>query len=278
MMETDFCHKLSRPQALNKQQRNAMAMELFDDPTELQADGVWASFNKAVNRLVDYSRVENMRLIDEQDSRLSRQDIYRDNFVVDGKGDNVALGRFKKPSADDPYILELKKYVDLVYNVNLPDRLGRYTFTPVHMPTRMALQDAPGRGYAHEQITSIVGNQDALEFLQRSFMSSTQNAMSLPLLKDLSVADIVHVRGLPEWEPFKDAQANILKNPLECIERMEDFQKKFDAFQRALCKWYNDKYERPKTEARYSTFVSLALSVGGKLIIAPSSSCRPTPS
>jgi hypothetical protein len=270
MMETEFGARLVRPEFMTPGQRSAMAAELFDDPAKLQEPGAWQTFNAAVDRLVDYSLTKSRQLRHDAAGQLKRQHVYRDHFAADGKDENVVLGRFRKPDPENPFALELKKYVDLVYNVNLPDHLHRYTFTPVHMPTRMALQDSPHAGYNHEQIGALLGNKDTIDFLQRSFMAHTQNAMSLPLLKDLSVVDVVSIRRLPEWEPFKDAQAKILKNPLECLERMEDFQKKFDAFQRALCKWYNDNYQRAKTEARYCTFVSLALSIAGKLVVAGS--------
>jgi len=51
---------------------------------------------------------------------------------------------------------------------------------------------------------------------------------------------------------------------------MERFQTDFDAFQRALSEWYKAKYQRAKTEARYCGFVSLALSLAGKLIVVGS--------
>ena len=87
--------------------------------------------------------------------------------------------------------------------------------------------------------------------------------MSLPLLGELSVTDVVAIRQFPEWESFKDAQQKILKDPLHYLNRLEPFQESFDRFQLALSDWYNRTYERKKTEQRYCNFVTLALSVGG---------------
>jgi hypothetical protein len=92
--------------------------------------------------------------------------------------------------------------------------------------------------------------------------------MTLPLLSDLTVADVVSIRKLPEWAPFKDAQARILEDPLNCLDNLEGFQQKFDDFQRSLSNWYNIRYERARTEKRYCSFLSFALSLAGKLIIA----------
>ncbi len=55
-----------------------------------------------------------------------------------------------------------------------------------------------------------------------------------------------------------------------CLELMEGFQQDFDDFQRALSEWYNKKYEKIRTKERYFSYVSLALSLAGRLIVAGS--------
>lgn len=268
-MATDFGVGISRLNNLDSVQRNAMAAELFADSGRLQEDGAWESFERAVDDLAEYSFRKAAELR-RDGKKLTRQDVYRDRFAVDGQDANVVIGRFRPPSADDPFLFELKKYVDLVYNVNLPDHLRRYTFTPANMPSRMALQDAPGQGYGHEQISTLLTDADALDAVRRSFMASSQAAMNLPLLRDLTMADVVRIRSLPEWESFKDAQARILKDPLRCLENLPAFQEAFDRFQRALSDWYNRAYQRDQTIQRYCSFVSLALSIGGSVVVAGS--------
>jgi hypothetical protein len=273
IMAGDFGEGLTHLNSLLSEQRNAMASELFSNPDVLQQEGMWEEFEHAVDDLAAYAFAKIAELRREK-KRLTRQRVYEDLFAAgdDDKGRrrNVALGRFKAPGPDSPFLLELKKYVDLVYNVNLPDHLKRYTFTPVNMPSRMALQDMPGEGYTHEQIRTIASDPDALEWIRRSFMARTGLAMSLPLLGDLSVADVVAIRQFPEWESFKDAQQKILKDPLRYLNRLEPFQESFDQFQLALSDWYNRTYERKRTEQRYCNFVTLALSIGGVLAVAGS--------
>src|SRR6266496_3082918 len=189
-----------------------------------------------------------------------------DRFIAgsseEERKNNVALGRFKAPGKGD-FPLAMKKYVDLVYNTNLPDHLKRYTFTPVNMPSRMALQDAPLQGLEHQQISALVSDDEMLEWVRRSFQARMQSAMALPLLSDLSVADVLAVRGLPEWEPFKNAQQQILDNPLQGLDSLQPFQKAFDRFQHALSEWYNRTYKRDQTLQRYCTVVTWVLSIGG---------------
>jgi hypothetical protein len=272
-MATAFGSGLSRLNNLGSLERNAMASELFADPSRLQEEGRWEAFEEAVDDLSQYA-FSKARRLRRAGKKITRQDVYQDCFAA-GDNDterarNVVLGRFKTPGAADPYLLELKKCVDLIYNVNLPDHLKRYTFTPANMPSRMALQDAPGVGFSHDQISAVVSDSDALEWIARSFMARTQAAMDLPLLSSLTMADVLAIRQLPEWEPFKNAQARILQNPLRCIDNLPAFEGAFDHFQRALSAWYNDAYRRDQTTERYSNFVSLALSIGGVLVVAGS--------
>jgi tetratricopeptide (TPR) repeat protein len=275
IMATDFGAGITRLNHLDSSQRNAMAVELFDKERreQLEQQGRWEEFEQAVDNLASYA-FSKAGALRRENKKLTRQSVYQDRFAA-GDNDrerarNVALGRFKEPDAVDPFILELKKYVDLVYNVNLPDHLRRYTFTPVNMPSRMALQDAPREGFRHEQIRSLATNPEALEWIRRSFMARAQSAMTLPLLSELSMADVVAIRDLPEWESFKDAQQQILRDPLRCLENMEAFQESFDHFQQALSDWYNRSYERDRTVQRYCGFVTLALSIGGVLAVAGS--------
>jgi hypothetical protein len=268
-MASAFGNGLTRLQHMDEGQRNAMASELFADRQLLEQDGLWEKFSLAVDGLAEYSFRTAGKLRREKNQQIVRSHVYNDLFAAPGK-DSVAYGRFKRPGPDAPFLLELKKYVDLVYNTNLPDHLKRYTFTPARMPSRMALQDLPGEGFTPEAVNALLSDDDALEAVRRTFMAHAHHAMSLPLLNTLTIEDVEQIRMVPEWAAFKTAQANILMNPLQCLDLLEEFQRSFDAFQRALSSWYNVKYERVRTEERYSSFISLALSIGGKLIVAGS--------
>ncbi len=274
-MATDFGGRLSRLAFMNPAQRNAMASELFADPGALQAGGAWEAFNSAVTDLALYAVRRGAELGQLEGRALTRQDVYLDRFVVagtrrgSGSDDRVRYGQLR-PRQDDPYAFELKKYVDLVYNVNLPDNLNRFTFTPLGMPTRMALQDSPGAGYEHEVVAGLVSDEDALEAVRRAFQAHAQKAMSLPLLDQLTIADVAEIRQLDEWAAFKDAQTRILREPLRVLEHIDSFQSDFDRFQAALSDWYNARYQSVRTEERYCSYVTLALSLAGKLFVAGS--------
>ena len=267
-MASNFGTQLGRLAHLADEQRNAMAAELFQKPDKLHAAGGWDAFNAALDDLALETTQLAVALKRNSEGQLTRTHVYKANFALPEDPESVVCGRFRRPDADNPFLFELKKYVDLVYNVNLPDHLKRYTFTPVHMPTRLALQDAPADRYGHDQVVDALTKVDELEHVRRAFMASTQRAMALPLLSELTVEDVVQVRALPAWRPFKEAQADILRHPLQCVEKLPAFQQSFDDFQRALSDWYHRTHGRQATEQRYISFVSVALSLAGKLVIA----------
>jgi hypothetical protein len=255
-----FWEGLNRLYGLEPNERNAMASELFSDPDYLHKGDGWTTFNDALNNLSEYAR---------HNLQITRNTVYKDHFGREGCTDaDIEMGRFRSPDRNHPFVLELKKLVDLIYNTNLPDRLRRYTFTPVTLPTRTALQDEPGAGQDISKIEPILTNGDTLEFIRRTFMANVGEGMTLPLLSELTVADVVELRRLDQWVKFKDSQQEILKNPLDCLNIFPRFQSHFDAFQRAMSKWYTHRYQKPRTHEQYVSFVTFALSVAGKLIVA----------
>lgn len=147
--------------------------------------------------------------------------------------------------------------------------LGRYSFTPSGMPTRSALKDK------HEIPTldpnSVDGfiNDDfsKLAQSQRSFMGNTQRAMSLPVLSELSLTDVLEVRNLESWGIFINLQSKILANPLSVGNQYDEFQSSFEKFQSELSRWYYLKYGEQKIKDKYLSIATIILAVGGRTII-----------
>lgn len=266
-MSRNFSDRLVQLQNFRESERLAMARELFNNPSAFSEADFSNKFKRHVKKLAEYTFLKSGEL-GEEDKFLSRNQVYIDNFIEPAS--NVSLGNFKKPSQNDPFIFELKKYVDLVYNTNLPDSLNRYTFTPLGLPSRMALQDSTPKGFKHEDMESILSNPEFLTSIRRIFMARSQKGMSLPLLNEMSMADVLEVRNLGEWDSFKSLQAEILKNPLQCLDLLDRFQDNFNNFQLALSEWFNRKYQQKRTEERYCSYVSLGISLSGKLMVAGS--------
>lgn len=248
---------------------NTMAAELFGPRAQvLQEAGEFRFFRDQLKRLADFAYSE---------TGVKRQQIY-ENFLVPGSTDeerksNVVAGVFRAPVGDDRFVFEMKKLVDLLYNANLPDFLERYTFTPLGLPGRMALQDFGGvdhsAPHSDAEVSGLVSTAGGLSAgLGRMFMAHAQKAMSLPGLHDLTIADIAEIRRLNEWRGFVEAQQTILEQPLRVLENLEVFTERFDLFQRRLSKWHFDKYQRPASAERYASFATVALQIGAGSVVA----------
>jgi len=100
-----------------------------------------------------------------------------------------------------------------------------------------------------------------------TFMESTQKAMSLPLLTDLTVADVDAIRRtVPSWRDFSAAQLAILKNPLGCLDLLPAFGTAFAKMQADISRWYYDRYKREASVEKFKTGVSIVLKVGTKFL------------
>lgn len=238
---------------------NRMASELFSSGPGNRSELSHDDLTGLRGRLREVVRHVN----DSEDRPASRETLY--GAFLCHPGTKVSDGRFLHPR-DQRYVLELKKLFDLRYNTNLPDAIGRYTFSPSGLPGRSALCDEMigGRPMHSPQVDRLLG--DVLRNVRDTFMEGSQKAMTLPLLGKLKLSDVLQIRTeLPSWKAFVDAQRAILLAPMQCLDLLPAFGKAFDDFQRELSDWYYRTYGRPASVERYTTFVTLGLKVGARL-------------
>jgi hypothetical protein len=214
----------------------------------------WVAFKRQIDELASFAA---------NAGEFNRHRVYGKFFTV---GSETGRGQFKKRDRDSPFLFELKKIVDLVYNSNLPDALDRFTFSPLGLPSRAALADKI-QNRKPINLDKILPSEDVLQYFRRQFKAHTDQAMVLPFLADLKMSEIVTIRKMEEWQAFQAAQAAILRDPLRFAELLPDFSAGFDTFQRALSKWFV-KRQRAQTEAKYANFVTFLLQLAGRTICA----------
>ncbi len=263
-METSFGSYFLGLRAFQEGQINQMMSELFSSssntPNAEEFRPHLLKLRSAVDRCLDANPV------------LYRSELYKELFIAGNekqKGVNTALGKFRKPTKADPFLYELKKLVDLRYNSNLPDYLRRYTFTPLNMPSRLALQDGQKAAQQIESRKTVALLDDLRDHfvqIQRKFMANAHKGMNLPFLGELSIADVIEARRLDEWHEFARYQQEMLKEPLEIANRLESFQYKLEQFQKAMSDWYYEKYPTRRKKEIYASYATFALQAGGQLI------------
>lgn len=265
---------------LHPESRMEMARELFVDQDILLGDETGRHaremFNNSLNTLSSYANrhaEEYQKAFTKREKdpstpeprRLLRDQIYQEFFIDKARDSGkVAHGRFRSTNGIEREIFfAIKKLVDLRYNSNLPDMLKRYTFTPFGMPSRMALQDEYVAGVPKDNIDSMI---DIVGHLRNDLMIDYQTGAYLPVQEDLSLADVVSIRSLPEWATFMRVQSQILADPLGECGNLPELHQRFADLQIRIATWYRDNHRLENALSRYKFAVTLIINIGGTLI------------
>lgn len=198
---------------------------------------------------------------------VSRNDLYM-RFLIK-PGTPVSEGDYLAADSSQPFRLHLKKLIDLKYNTNLPDMLGRYSFTPTNMPTRSALQDDfQILDMDSAKVEQFLENDlDKLVAGQRRFMTNIQKAMILPSLTELSLKDVLRIRNFESWHEFIRLQNKILSDPLTVGTHYYDFQLAFEKLQTNISEWYRKNYDTSAVTSVYESFATIVLSIASQTIV-----------
>jgi hypothetical protein len=172
-------------------------------------------------------------------NRPHRNQVYQE-FITEGDPTTA-------PYRMAPFTFELKKWVDGVYNANLPWTLQARTFTPDGMPTPLDLEVSwatvsDGRGLTLD--ASLSGALDEIVDRARHRAGQvawdtleTRLAIPLPAPHELTHADVIELRARPSWAAMMAAMAAHVDVPLDQA-LMADFWTAYDGFLRDLSSWW----------------------------------------
>ncbi|MEU1400954.1 hypothetical protein ABZ471_01055 [Streptomyces sp. NPDC005728] len=134
-----------------------------------------------------------------------RNALYEEFVAVPGT--NVAEGRYDR---DKPFAAEIKQLLDLVYNVNLADSLGRYPLTPVGSLRRVVLQEARE---ARATTGFVEDPEQLLTFLKRQAFAAVQDHLTPSAVSALTLEDIWRLRQTPAWNAYTRAFGELTASP-----------------------------------------------------------------
>ncbi|MEH0575668.1 hypothetical protein QBA54_14495 [Streptomyces sp. B21-108] len=213
-----------------------------------------------------------------RDKRPDRNDVYKYCITM---GDDPAIGLYRSDGRrrwwpwrkNGQFTFELKKWVDVIYNSNLPRYLGSLTFTPQGFPTPLDL----GLSWAltfRERVEPLAAPAEpVLEDILchareratwRAWDSIQQNAnLAIPSPHELTHADIVAIREWPEWTAMMDSLEANMDQPLN-VEVVVDFQAAYDAFLQRMSQWWLTK--RAVVRERYASGVAKVYRIANWVI------------
>lgn len=127
--------------------------------------------------------------VDQDTDRITRNAVYQ-QFITQGDRPHLRILR------NQPYVVQAKQLVDLLYNVGVPFRAGIAMATPPQSPPRSALQE----------LSTMAPNADPEELgvLLRGLAADTvQRAVDAPVSYGrLSLADITVLRRSGAWQTY----------------------------------------------------------------------------
>jgi hypothetical protein len=174
-----------------------------------------------------------------RDEQPHRNRVY-EKFITEGDPTTMPYRR-------DPFTFELKKWIDAIYNSNLPHALQARTFTAHGMPTPLdlGLSWAAGAQARGETLQGDVpGALD--DIVDRARRHARQQAWStlesnlaipLPAPHELTHADVIKLRGWGSWAAMMSAMETHLEQPLD-RSRMDGFWQAYDQFLREMANWW----------------------------------------
>lgn len=186
----------------------------------------------------------------ERQQIVRREDIYQQFIVIPRTP--TSHGRYRS----DPLTFELKKWVDAIYNSNLPDALGILTFVPEGFPTAYDLgmawavgrkankQENTGMGLIEEVVDRT--RNEATWKLWDIYQKSA--SLVLPSPAQLTYGDILEIRELNAWHSLMAALDKFI-NPISEEGKFEynyyarEMWEAFSSFNQSLESWYLKKAE-----------------------------------
>ena len=115
----------------------------------------------------------------------------------------------RRYAKDKPFAAEIKQLLDLRYNTNLPDALGRYALTPFDSLPRTALQEWNDEAKGQRTITI----DDVRALVQKSVFSVMTSGMFIESFGVLHLADVCEVRRTDAWLSYIEAVRDLLDDP-----------------------------------------------------------------
>ncbi|MFI2640886.1 hypothetical protein [Streptomyces sp. NPDC018610] len=135
------------------------------------------------------------------DLSVRRRPVVRNTLYeefVSVPGTNIAEGRYDR---NKPFATEIKQLLDLIYNVNLADALGRYPLTPVDSLRRVVLQEAR-EARARATAGFVEDPEQLLTLLRRQSFATVQDRLTPSAVDALTLQDIWRLRQTSAWNEY----------------------------------------------------------------------------
>ncbi|KPI13706.1 hypothetical protein OK074_8716 [Actinobacteria bacterium OK074] len=192
--------RLFRPFAAKVQGLTALDLDLLARQVGVPAEQ-YGAFRQRLGELVSYSNDLNVR-----GESVVRNVLYE--HFVSVPGSNVADGRY---DGAKPFAAQIKQLLDLLYNVNLADALGRFPLTPQGSVRRVVLQE---ERQVHDDPEVIRDPEALFLFLKKQAFGIVQDHLTPANVDGLTLGDVWSLRQSEEWNAYMRAFSALSADPL----------------------------------------------------------------
>lgn len=260
------CVRLSWDDSPNAEQTSIMARRfdawassagLGDPDAYVRALGLSAAEKEPFRQ-----RLLAMRqMLGSRDTPVSREELYRAFISVEDEkaGIKIAHGAYR----NEPFVAQLKQLIDLRYNTNLPDALGKYALTPIESLPRTALQELT----LAQTNSEIIQPEQLLELLRQEVFGIAADAAYLRSMEQLTLDDVKLVRGTAEWAAYIQSLQALLADPFNFGHGASAVHDRYVALATQMTAVLKQR-RVTVAEEKWLPRVSLLLTIGGAVLEA----------
>lgn len=155
--------------------------------------------------LFELNRFANEKKHTSPNRAVERTEVYNKFIMLPGRETSTCMYDNSKS-----YAKEIKRLVDLKYNVNLPELLSFQAVTPSgSLPhstiVNTGMQNSP----------KVFTGEDFVRKIRNIAFSRFQDIQSLDTFARLELRDVVEIRKTGEWQHYRDALASYLEDPFD---------------------------------------------------------------
>ena len=196
--------------------------------------------------------------ISDEDRLATRDDLYARFVVADGTPTDQG-----KYDPNKPFAAAVKQFLDLDYNVNLPDALGGFPLTPSDSLSRTALQE--WRELADKPRISA---GELLGFLRQAAFAIQQEGLFLRSFDKLELQDVVRLRETDEWTRYIEAMEVLVRDPLRFSDPEGGAQAVYEHYVELAARATDLAVARRavRATARWMPIIELVVDVAGAVL------------
>lgn len=192
------------------------------------------------------------------DTPVLRGQLYEDFICFPGT--KVSDGKY---DAQKPFVSETKQLLDLSYNTNLPDSLGKYALTPIGALPRTSLQEL----LLIRDSAAPMTDKDLIALVRNVTFDLAMRGTYLERMGELTLADVRDIRNTDAWYTYIEKLNELLSNPFAFEQGAGAVYKSYEHLARTMTGFLERRQPGIPLKEWMPT-INLIVNIGGAILTA----------